>query len=597
MQAADLHASFERQRKQMEDRHNMQMDRLAETLRAKEAEVDDVRSAQEQYLAGKLEETERAMKGRTAKMTVLLTEHDRLTRSEGELRKRNLELEEDVDNLEAQVAQLRSASADVDQLRDRVRKLESRTSELERELDDERMKCQRLNSEVLRTEQLLHDSERKQDKIRKDTSSAYDKQARLIDDKMAVIQELEDRIRAAERDAEAARAEHERALADLESSRTDGGARLAAMQAEHERQVVQLEAKLEIAKQEKADALGEMTRNHEAALQALRDEHAREMAKARSEMSTVGQSEQITKSRLQQLERDLVHARTSFDDLQAHYNANSTALRTIERDLDQARLERDAALATVAERDAQLAASQETIGEREQELARSRAQLQALSAERSSVGDSAERMRSKMAHLQAGLTALRGQARHLRTELDETRRDVAVPGSADVDQTARIRAAIEAVVAHREAANARAMDKLRGELAESEKRLAAREASVVEAEAATRQQRDALAAQQRELRSAVAKVANVDTSMEAALTCHGCMSVFVNPQTLVPCMHTLCEACASAAKAEHDGKPFCSECFEPAERIVDNDPLDTLASKFTYRQQALAALQAMVAEA
>ena len=96
-----------------------------------------------------------------------------------------------------------------------------------------------------------------------------------------------------------------------------------------------------------------------------------------------------------------------------------------------------------------------------------------------------------------------------------------------------------------------------------------------------------VAARETQLSAAVAKVMNAEEAMEACLTCMSCMSLLKDPSTCVPCGHTFCSGCLTAAGGN------CQECGDEGtgfQQTVKVQQLETLVSKFGFQRQALAAL-------
>ena len=80
---------------------------------------------------------------------------------------------------------------------------------------------------------------------------------------------------------------------------------------------------------------------------------------------------------------------------------------------------------------------------------------------------------------------------------------------------------------------------------------------------------------------------NAEEAMEACLTCMSCMSLLKEPSTCVPCGHTFCSGCLTAAGGN------CQECGDEGtgfQQTVKVQQLETLVSKFGFQRQALAAL-------
>ena len=63
-------------------------------------------------------------------------------------------------------------------------------------------------------------------------------------------------------------------------------------------------------------------------------------------------------------------------------------------------------------------------------------------------------------------------------------------------------------------------------------------------------------------------------------------------RTIVPCGHTLCGACFSAAGAE-DGN--CPECGDACERAIEVESLEQVATKLAFQRYTLATLAAIQA--
>ena len=98
-------------------------------------------------------------------------------------------------------------------------------------------------------------------------------------------------------------------------------------------------------------------------------------------------------------------------------------------------------------------------------------------------------------------------------------------------------------------------------------------------------------AREAQLAAAMAKVMSAEEAMEACLSCMCCMELLKEPTTCVPCGHTFCAKCLK----ERGGS--CPECIDADGAVplsiypsVQVTNLETLASKFEFQKQALAAM-------
>lgn len=97
---------------------------------------------------------------------------------------------------------------------------------------------------------------------------------------------------------------------------------------------------------------------------------------------------------------------------------------------------------------------------------------------------------------------------------------------------------------------------------------------------------------ERELRATVAKLIVNEEASEASFTCFTCMDVFTDPVTCIPCGHSYCLKCIESA-----GK--CVQCKDGSGGNVQyykNELLDDLATRYSFRKQALASIKDMTAE-
>jgi chromosome segregation ATPase len=128
---------------------------------------------------------------------------------------------------------------------------------------------------------------------------------------------------------------------------------------------------------------------------------------------------------------------------------------------------------------------------------------------------------------------------------------------------------------------------LQEQLTDTQSQLHTQEQSIQDA-VANKAMLDHMQAVSHDVSGVVQQLTKSAKAQEASFTCSKCIELLNNPLTLIPCGHSFCATCVDIKEdAKGNAVDLVCECGVPATFLLENEMLQSLASKLVYSRQSL----------